>query len=702
MGRLGALGALVLLLPATLPAQDAATRAALTRFRDSLAIVADTARLRHLAMQYDDIRAAGETGALAAMRAGYTWLALARPAPATRSFRRAARLAPRWPTPWHALGTAHELQGRQAATNAANLGPRPGAGAYEAAGEDYGGALDREPAYSDALADFARLALARRDSTLAAKALARFDRIPADGLTSTLALLKGRLEWRLGRLDAASSTFGLAAVDDPDGAALYERARVTLALGRASGREDYWAAIAAAREPTLELLRRDLALIATPGELAAWDSAPDPAAFLHAFWRDRDARDLRAPGERLREHFRRVAAAEQRFLLGDTRRAAWLYDAIDAIDSILDDRGVVYVRQGDPDIRLTPYVFGFVANETWRYRRPDGDLLLHFGAQHSVDDFRLVERVEEITKTGGTDMGMMYLSRTPAADEYSKVLGWGPFGRSDVLDFLWDIGAASIRVGTTTDAQPLRFAAPLEVWVTPLAIGAAPGGTELQVMYGLVLSGQNTIDTVRVRFSAFDSLGHAVAMLDTTELVRRPGRSVAGGVLIGRVVARVPAGEWRWRAALQAGDSAGSLLPEARLTARRHDGTELAVSDLTLGIIGRAVLWRPTPADSALLSPFGGVRLDRPVELYYEVYGLPEGAAYQTTIRLRRDGKRERSRLTLTFEEDAHAATVRAHRTLDLKEMDPGEYVLEVEVSTGVPGRRAPALSTRSLTVQGN
>jgi hypothetical protein len=123
------------------------------------------------------------------------------------------------------------------------------------------------------------------------------------------------------------------------------------------------------------------------------------------------------------------------------------------------------------------------------------------------------------------------------------------------------------------------------------------------------------------------------------------------------------------------------------------------VSDLALGIIGRAVLWRPTPADSALLSPFGGVRLDRPVELYYEVYGLPEGAAYQTTIRLRRDGKRERPRLTLTFEEVAHAATVRAHRTLDLKEMDPGEYVLEVEVSAGLRGAGPRAVSERKLTV---
>jgi hypothetical protein len=251
------------------------------------------------------------------------------------------------------------------------------------------------------------------------------------------------------------------------GAAPLQAARVTLALDRASGGEDYWAAIAAAREPTLGLLRRDLALIATPDELAAWDSAPDPAAFLHAFWRDRDARDLRAPGERLREHFRRGGS---RAASSATRGAAWLYDADDSIDSILDDRGAVYVRQGDPDLRLTPYVFGFVANETWRYRRPDGDLLLHFGAQHSVDDYRLVERVEDITKTGGTDMGMMYLSRTPAATEYSKVLVWGPFGRSRVLE---DCGMSGRRasgwVPRPTRSRLVRSAA--RSVVTPLAIG---------------------------------------------------------------------------------------------------------------------------------------------------------------------------------------------------------------------------------------
>ncbi len=702
MGRLGALGALVLFLPAALPAQDAVTRAVLSRFRDSLAVVTDTARLHSLATQYDDIRATGAAGAQAAMRAGYAWLAIGRPTPATRAFSRAASLAADWPLPWHALGTAREFLGRQAAANAANLGPRPGAGAFESAAEAYGQALDREPAHAGALADFARLALARRDGKLTASALERLDRAPPGDLSPELVLLKGRLEWRLGHLVAAFASFTVAAVEDPEGAAQYERARVSLALGRASGGEDYWTATARVRGSALGLVRRDLELIATPGELAAWDSAPDRTGFLHAFWNDRDARDLRAPGERLREHFRRVAEAEQRFLLGDTKRPAWAEDALGPIDSLLDDRGVVFVRQGQPDLRLTPYVFGFAPNETWRYRRPDGDLLLHFGAQHSVDDYRLVESIEDITQTGGTDMGMMFLSRTPAATEYSKVLVWGPFGRSNMLDRLRDAGAASIEVGTSTDSHPLRFAAPLEAWVTPLAIGTAPGGATLQVMYGYVPLGAGAVDTVRVRFSAFDSLGHAVATLDTTDLVLLPDRLPAGGVLIGRTVARVPAGEWRWRAAVQVGDSTGALLPEARLAARRQDGAELTVSDLALGIIGRAVLWRPTPADSALLSPFDAVRLDRPVELYYEVYGLPEGAAYQTIIRLRRGGKHERPRLTLAFEEVTQAATVRAHRTLDLKEMDPGEYVLEVEVSTGPRGVRPPALSARTLTVQAN
>jgi hypothetical protein len=384
------------------------------------------------------------------------------------------------------------------------------------------------------------------------------------------------------------------------------------------------------------------------------------------------------------------------------RRTTWSEDALGPIDSILDDRGVVFVRQGDPELRLTPYVFGFVPNETWRYRRPDGDLLLHFGAQHSVDDYRLVESIEDIAQTGGTDMGMMFLSRTPAASEYSKVMVWGAFGRSRMLDALRDAGAASIQISTTSDADPLRFAGPLQVWVTPLAIGAAPGGALLHVMYGFVPAGVRAVDTVRVRFSAYDSLGHAVATLDTIDLVHRPDPIPAGGVLIGRAVVMVPAGEWRWRAAVQAGESAGTLLPEAGLRTHRQDGAELAVSDLALGTIGRSVLWKPTPADSALLSPFDAVRLDRPLELYYEVYGVPEGTGYETIIRIGRSGKREKPRLTLAFEDVARAAAVRTHRTLDLQAMSPGDYELEVEVRTGLEGTRRWARSSRALTVLGN
>ena len=68
----------------------------------------------------------------------------------------------------------------------------------------------------------------------------------------------------------------------------------------------------------------------------------------------------------------------------------------------IDDRGVIYVRHGEPAERLRPFVYGLMPNESWRFNRAEGDLLLHFSAGYDTNgggdlyDYRLVESVLDL------------------------------------------------------------------------------------------------------------------------------------------------------------------------------------------------------------------------------------------------------------------------------------------------------------------
>ena len=64
----------------------------------------------------------------------------------------------------------------------------------------------------------------------------------------------------------------------------------------------------------------------------------------------------------------------------------------------MDDRGVVYsMRLGAPDQQSGWAAAGGTAasgvepNESWLYRRPEGDLIFHFVSRGDVQDFKLVE-----------------------------------------------------------------------------------------------------------------------------------------------------------------------------------------------------------------------------------------------------------------------------------------------------------------------
>ncbi len=698
---------------AALPGQSPADRLALDRFRDSLDSVHDTASLRALHGKLVHRRS---TDPVTALRAALTTLRLSAlgagqdAGTAREELRRLTGRQPAWPYAWHALALAETIRAAWERSNPLALGNRIGTGTIEAAVEHERRALEADPGYAPAALALARLALGLHDTALyvpARDALRRADAAEPAPPPEVL-LGRGRLERATGENDSAAATFGRAAGTGATSAAAIARlelARTRLAAGKAGGDSTYFDGASTDDADLVAGYRADLAPVAAPSDLARFDAARggDRAILVRQFWTDRDRAELRRPGERLREHYRRLLYARRHFALTVSRRFYGDRDVYRSGSDELDDRGVIYVRHGEPVSRLKPFVFGLMPNETWRYDRADGDLLFHFSAGYDdagggdLYDYRLVESVLDLHGAATAPVDQLLLSRETLSPLYGRMLNWGPNGSARVRGRERAMGRASIAYGTTSDTYELQYARRLTAYADLVAVGSRDGLPLTHLVFAVgpagttpVSDGRGVAYPVRVRAVALDGAEHAVAAADTTVELHLDRPLAQGQYLVGRVELLMPAGQWSWRAALEQGPGAGVVLP--RDTVRvAPAGPSLSLSDLALGVRSASARWVAAPADTVLLTPFDLFVEGSEVQLYYEAAGASAGTSYRHEIgvfRVRGDPGRvdQRPVVALAFEESASEDVLHAHRTLQLRRLKPGTYVVEVRL-VGADGR---------------
>jgi tetratricopeptide (TPR) repeat protein len=276
-----------------------------------------------------------------------------------------------------------------------------------------------DPVYRDAWSLWAALYRGPEERREAVAALARHAGAPAPDLWRSQLLIE------LGEHAQAESLLtGLAAgtPDDPAprtllAQSLYETQR------DAEAAPVYEAALVRADADTGGVLWRQVRSAASPGERETYDRTPpeDRTNFFRLFWAHRRP-DLRASlNERIGEHFRRLRHARNAYALQhpnsvyfhapvsrsfprfgvpvpDCLREAIGFGSRVALpptptalpanpeetmnlEDGLDDRGRIFVRYGAPDERIACEV----ANETWRYRLPEGFLQVTFARRTGPD-----------------------------------------------------------------------------------------------------------------------------------------------------------------------------------------------------------------------------------------------------------------------------------------------------------------------------
>ena len=701
--------ALLLLLLASSPllGQSASDRPALDRFQDSLLAIDDTVALRVLGRTLARER---PPDALRSLRAAFasarlTELGVDPSAGATRDeLRRLTRRQPDWPYAWHALALAEARRAAWERADPVALGNRVGTGALERALRHEIRALAADPTYLPAALTLADLALDLRDTTLygrALEALRQAERAQAHPPPALLLAL-GRVARAADEPDAAVAAFEQAAGaggGETTPLARLELARTQLALGRAEGEQSYFATAESDDSAVVAGYRADLAPIAADSDLARFDAArgADRAAWLRRFWTDRDHAELRQDGERLHEHYRRLLYARRRFALTVSRRFYGRRDAYRSGSEELDDRGVIYVRHGEPQTRLRPFVFGLMPNETWRYDRADGDLLFHFSAGYDdagggdLYDYRLVESVLDLHGASDAPIDQLLLSRETLSPLYGRMLHWGPNGAARSRGRERAIGRVSIDYGTTTDSYELQFARRLTATANLIAVGERNGVPLAHFVFGVgpaettpAQGAEGVSYPVRVRVVVLDGAEQTVANIDTALVFRLERPLERGQYLIGRAELPLPAGRWSWRAAIEQGDSAGVVLPRDTVRAAAA-GPALTLSDLALGVDAASATWLPPGGEPVLLTPFDLFPVGSELRLYYEAAGAVAGAGYRHEIavfRMKGDPAtpERRPAVTLSVDERAAGTVIRAHRTLRLRDLKAGTYMIEVRV----------------------
>jgi len=285
---------------------------------------------------------------------------------------------------------------------------------------------------------------------------------------------------------------------------------------------------------------------------------------------------------------------------------------------------------------------------------------------------------------------------------YDQLLNGGVAGRSRILAEERRQVAHSGEVGTTTDSYPLRYDRDLRPVVTDFAVADSARRGSLHVVFAIPArsltpfpaAGGGVAYPLRLRVVVFDQDQREVVSLDTLRVFRAASALPGGSYLTEQLTLGVPAGSYRYHFVVEEqGADAGALVPGEAVAVPSARGP-FAASDLVLGRVGSGLVWR-RPDGDVPLNPLMVFPRDGTVELYYELYGLPQRASVVTHVAVapqsrgsvfsRLFGRRGGTRLEYTTQTDAPGFS-RVRQRIGLSGLGPGRYVLSLTLRDAAGG----------------
>jgi GWxTD domain-containing protein len=708
-----------------LAAQSPEDRAMLQRFRDSLETTSDSMALLRLEQGLITKAKADRNNALLHMQLGFVAVRMGDLGSKKRfddgagEFEWATDLQPEWPWAWYGLGIAEDRVGDSEISVVQGLQAMFGKDHLTRAANAYARSVQADPSFDKGLIELASTALRQRiniKTTLAREALRQAAATSAAKNPDVL-LWRGRVEREVGDIDSALGAFRLYLEKGGHaGLGRLELARTEFLHGSVDGQQAYYEGAAVDDPVSVDGYRADLALIANDSAVAEFNASEGArrAAFLKRFWSQRDRTSLVKEGDRLREHYRRIYYAKKNFQLVSANRH---YDIIERYRSgspDFDDRGIIYIRHGEPTRRARSTMPGLEANESWMYARSSGDLIFHFVAREDVQDYKLVESLFDVLGFSGSvalrgdqtnaveasQRNDLLLTREKFSPVYSRLLGAGIAGSQKYYTEERLVGRRSIYAGTRTDSYELSFADKLKLETTVTVAGRDSTSSLMHVAYAIpgsvlteVPTGQGHLYPVRLRLSVADRFAVPVALVDTTILYMAKEPVPEDRYLVGKLTVPVIPGNLVYRLAVEQGSDKGIILAADTISAGDFSGRRFELSGLVIGSREANLTWKPTPADTIYFNPLGRYRKSTEMQLYYEVYGLETGAPIKTELMVTKSGGggflglfgSRKPAIKLAYTDNAEGQMTRVRRTVALDRLSPGKYVMEV-VATDAAG----------------
>ena len=497
-----------------------------------------------------------------------------------------------------------------------------------------------------------------------------------------------------------------------------QRARALFARNSDNaGEAEYFNGVALWDSAAAEAYIGEALLTATQQEaVALTDGTLDKRAnALKLFWKKRMVRDGVSVAERLGEHYRRIAHARVRYPMRSQERTNRdvFGNKRTGIAKEIDDRGLLYIRYGDPTERTgragSP-ALNVRDGETWGYLNPDGrwsfyhfangqltpNIMQALGGRSIGGDPTFAELMGAFAKY---DPRYAFIA---ARAETIRTWGFPPRGTADrlrmrrIAELQEDIVRQNERItidnrerifqAFESDAAPARFGRPLTVF-HDFATFRGNGCTDF------VYTVAAAVPSYRVSLAIADTFFWDVEGIDTvvSKELTPGGYLRSTGVLCTK-----PDHNAYARLTVNADSTTGATMGGDLTIPDYADRSQLILSDLLFAtttdgpfVRGRARL--------ALVPP-RQFREGESFRAFYELYNLPLGRRYKTditfeTMRSNPFAKlfKGKSKTTVSFEDEVRSdGVVQELRTL-VPETEPGEVRITVKVTdltTGVSASR--------------
>jgi hypothetical protein len=615
-------------------------------------------------------------------------------------------------------------------------------------------ALARDPAHTGSLTSIGRVLAPQGDRAQPEwirDALARGDSLGV--VTPELLLVRGRLARLEGRHAEAILAFdAYAAAGGDRSIAALERSRALAgALEFDAALESYREGFTHLTPRGLELYRADLALIAEDAEVAGLRGIELATAlpWIERFWRRRDAADVRPEGDRLREHLRRWSVAHERYRVVDPDRrtlyhepwapiapcvpkdsfnllqagARELSDPLDPRrnERILDDRGLMYMRHGEPlgivwtmgaadRERAAAEVAGHVGGNTWSELTADqvaAEIAIRRGSNvdgvintAEVWTYLIEGKVRSYMFRGSNYLG--YNAATTLTSDISSpelallraqldprfLTVWSryqtPFPPKQAIECMASVQRlarevrADLMLGGSTDDQPLLFPTPVLPAVQVSAVGH-PSEGNAQAVVAYALRGERLVPArmdsqvvyvLRWRLTAVDSVGE-VHRLEGEQMRTRADTLRAGEFLAGTLTLPLPPGNWQVGIAFWQPDERTGGAVQVRDV--RVDDGPATLSDLIVGREDDLVRWNGVP-----MNPLGTWRKGSTVTVRAELRGVPAGEVRTTFEVHQLDRASRRPAVRVAESSTTTGGTTLIERTVGLGRLGTGTYRLRL------------------------